>query len=217
MEKLTPTENNPVDNNYIEEIYHTNQRHHEFVILNIDEVRKLVLKSTSKCCEQDPMPTQLLKQNIEIVLPTITRIINISLLEDKFTTNLKEALLRPLLKKMGLETILSNYDPVSNLSCISKLIEMAACDQIVHLAESSGNTELMQSAYRTGHSCKTALLKVKTDILHVMDNHEVICLVMLDPSATFDTVSHPLLLNRLKYHFGIESKSLPWIRDYLVQ
>ena len=80
------------------------------------------------------MPTQLLMQNIERVLPTISRIINISLLEGKFTTNLKEALLRPLLKKMGLEIILSNYHPVSNLSYISKLIEMAACYQIVHLA-----------------------------------------------------------------------------------
>ena len=49
------------------------------------------------------MPTQLMKQNIEIILSTITRIINISLQEGKFTTNLKEALLRPLLKKMGLE------------------------------------------------------------------------------------------------------------------
>ena len=130
MEKLTPTENNPVNNNYIEEIYHTSQRHHEFVILNTNEVRKLVLKSASKSCELDPVPTQLLKQNIEIVLPTITSIINIPLLEGKFTINLKVALLRPLLKKMGLEIILSNYHPVSNLSYISKLIEMAACNQI---------------------------------------------------------------------------------------
>ena len=137
--KITPTENNPVDNNCIEQIYHTNQRHHEFVMLNTDEVRKLVLKSASKCCDLDPMPTQLLKQNIEIVLPTIARIINSSLLESKFTTNLKGALLKPLLKKMGLEIIWSNSHPVSNLSYISKLIEMAACDQIVHLAESSGN------------------------------------------------------------------------------
>ena len=217
MEKLPPTENNTVDNNYIEEIYHTNQRHHEFIMLNIDEVRKLVLKFASKCCEQDQMPTQLLKQNTEIVLPTITRIINISLLKGKFTTNLKEALLIPMLKKMGLEIILSNYHPVSNLSYISQLIKMAACDQIVHLAESSGNTELKQSAYRAGHSCKTALLKVKTDILHAMDNHEVICLVMLDLCVAFDIVSHSLFLNRLQYHFRTEGKILQWIKDYLVQ
>ena len=109
---------------------------------------------------------------------------------------------------MGLEIILSNYHPASNLSYISKLIEMAACDQIVHLAESSGNTELMQSAYRAGHSCKTVLLKVKIDILHAMENCEVICLVMLDLSVAFDTVSHSLLLNRLQYHFRIEGKIL---------
>ena len=100
---------------------------------------------------------------------------------------------------------------------ISKLIEIATCDQIVHLAESSGNTELMQSAYRTGHSCKTVLLKVMTDILHVMDNREVMCLVMLDLSVAFDTVSHSLLLNRLQNHFGIEGKILQWIKDYIVQ
>ena len=99
---------------------------------------------------------------------------------------------------MRLEIILSNYHPVSNLSYISKLIEMAACGQIVHLTESSGNTELMQSAYRAWHSCQNVLLKVKTDILHTMDNCKVICLVMLDLSVAFDTVSHSLLLNRLQ-------------------
>ena len=138
----------------------------------------------------------------------ITRIINISLLEGKFTTNLKEALLRPLLKKMALKIILSNYHPVSNQSYIFRLIEMAACDQIVHLAESSGNTELMQSTYRAGHPFKITLLKVKTDILHVMDNHEVICSVILDLSAVFDTVSNSLLLKRLQHCFRIEGKIL---------
>ena len=103
---------------------------------------------------------------------------------------------------------MSNFCPVLNLSYISKLVEMAACYQIVHLAESSSNTELMQSAYRAGYSCKIMLLEVKTDILHMMENHEVICLIMLDLSAIFDTVSHSLLLNRLQSHFGIEGKIL---------
>ena len=94
---------------------------------------------------------------------------------------------------------------------------MAAHEQMVHLSESSGKTELMHSAYRAGDSCKTMLLKVKTDILHVMDNLKVICLVMLDLRAAFDTVSHSLLLSRLQYHFGIEGKILQWIKDYLLQ
>ena len=105
--------------------------------------------------------------------------------------------------RRGIGGIKGNYHPLSNLSYISKLMEMAACDQIVHLAESSGNSELMQSAYRAGHPCTTALLIVKTDILHAVDNHEVICLVILDLSAACHCESLSIL-NRLKYHFGIE-------------
>ena len=79
----------------------------------------------------------------------------------------------------------------------------------------TNNTEELQSAYCEDHSTETALLKVKTDLLTALDNQEVSCLILLDLSATFDTVSHKLLLNHLKYHFGFGSKVLEWIEDYL--
>ena len=41
------------------------------------------------------------------------------------------------------------------------------------------------------------------------------CLVMLDLSAAFDTVNHHLLLNRLKYRFGICCLVLSWLKSYL--
>ena len=41
------------------------------------------------------------------------------------------------------------------------------------------------------------------------------CLILLDLSVTFDTISHKLLLNRLKHHFGITDLALLWIEDYL--
>ena len=48
-----------------------------------------------------------------------------------------------------------------------------------------------------------------------MDKKEVMCLVMLDLSATFDTISHELLLKRLKYRFGIMDLVLSWIESFL--
>ena len=46
---------------------------------------------------------------------------------------------------------------------------------------------------------------------------KVTCLVLLDLSAAFDTVSHELLLNWLKFRFGITGSVLSWIESYLTQ
>ena len=48
-----------------------------------------------------------------------------------------------------------------------------------------------------------------------MDNQEVTCLLLLDLSATFDTVDHKILLNQLENHFGIKGMALQWIESYL--
>ena len=72
-----------------------------------------------------------------------------------------------------------------------------------------------QSAYCKNHSTETCLLKLKTDILDAMSKKEVMCLVLLDLSAAFDSLEHSLILNRLKYQFGIVGKCLDWFEDYL--
>ena len=65
--------------------------------------------------------------------PSFRDIINEMLTSDVFPENLKEALLRPLLKKKGLDLILSNYHPVSNLSFVSKLMEWVYVNKSPHL------------------------------------------------------------------------------------
>ena len=82
-------------------------------------------------------------------------------------------------------------------------------------AELTDMMEPFQSAYRQGFSTETALLWVKTDILDAIDRKEVTCLVMLDLSAAFNTISHKLLINCLKYHFRITDTTLQWTSSYL--
>ena len=76
--------------------------------------------------------------------------------------------------------------------------------------------EECQSAYQENFSTETELLKVKTEILDALDKKEVMCLVMLDLSAAFNTVNHRLLLNRLKYRFGVCDLALAWLKSYLM-
>ena len=49
-----------------------------------------------------------------------------------------------------------------------------------------------------------------------MDNQEITCLVLLDLSATFNTVDHSILLNHMENHFGIRGTALCWIELYLI-
>ena len=71
--------------------------------------------------------------------------------------NLKNALLLPLLKKIGLDTILKNYCPVSNLAFLSKIIKKVVSEQLTTYIEETGQSEIFQSAYKCHHSMEMAL------------------------------------------------------------
>ena len=58
---------------------------------------------------------------------------------------------------------------------------------------------------------KIMLLKVKTDFLNAIDNRKVVCHL----STTFVMVNYSLLLNRLKYTFGVDGNMLNWLHNYL--
>ena len=77
------------------------------------------------------IPTPLLVKCIDVLLPIITKMVNISLESGHFPLAWKEALVRPILKKNGLDTVIKNYRPVSNLSFISKAAETAAFLRII--------------------------------------------------------------------------------------
>ena len=69
-----------------------------------------VLKTKQyNCCESDPIPTLLLKKILPSIIDLITDIFNKSMLGGQFPEEFKEALVKPLLKKINLELIKKNY------------------------------------------------------------------------------------------------------------
>ena len=131
----------------------------------------------------------------------LTKMVNISLESVRFPSAWKEALVRPILKKNGLDTVFKNYRPVSYLSFISKVTERAVFLQIDNHMKKHDLYPSLQSAYRKNHSTETALLKVTNDILMEMNSQHAVLLVLLDLSAAFDTVVDSVLLRRLQTSF----------------
>ncbi len=186
-----------------------------FVPLTEEQVRKMIFKCKSTSCDLDPIPTDLLKQCIDIVLPVLTKMINLSLCTGIFPDEWKLALVIPLIKKLGLELIYKNYRPVSNLPFVSKLAERAVIDQENTHMSSNCPLPINSSAYQEYHSTESALLKVQSDIMQNMEECKVTLLVLIDLSAAFDTVDHEILLNLLESKFGITGTALEWHRSYL--
>ena len=162
------------------------------------------------------MPTSVVVDCMDVLLPVITKIVNLSLTSGIFPTDWKESLVTPLLKKEGLNvSLLENYRPVSNLSFISKLVEKAIFNQVHHYMTLNNLYPPLQSAYRKNHSTETTLIKLNNDVLLKMNSQHVILLILLDLSSAFDTVDHSILLNRMFVKFGISGLALDWFASYL--
>ena len=188
----------------------------EFEHVSEVDVQKLVKGFASKSCALDTLPTWLLKDNLDILLPALTSIINASLSSGIFPNSLGQAIISPILKKPSMDhNALSSYRPVSNIRFVAKLIEKAAATQLKHHMSLHNLEEPYQSAYKKHNSTETALLKVKDDILKAMDKSHIVFMVLLDLSAAFDTIDHGVLLKRMKTDLGISGTALQWFESYL--
>lgn len=95
-----------------------------FTEMKIDDIKKLAATLFSKSCVLDPLPSSIIKQCTDLLLPTITNIVNLSLHDGCMPTCLKSAVLSPLLKKPDADLLqFKNFRPISNLKALSKIID----------------------------------------------------------------------------------------------
>ena len=175
-----------------------------------------ILANTDKTCSLDPLPTKQLKDNIDSIVPIVTCITNASLVNAVMPELLKQAIIRPLLKKSSLnKDTLNNYRPVSNLSHLSKVIEKVIAQRIICHIFDQRMQDCFQSTYRKNHSTETALLCVTNAMKVATDNRQGTALVLIDFSAAFDTINHMILIQRRRLRYGIVGKALGWLQSYL--
>ena len=78
----------------------TSHKLNVFEPFSMDEVEKAMRHLSNKTCALIQLPTWLLKQNLSVVVPTITRIVNMSLRSGVFPNFSKKAIVTPILNKI---------------------------------------------------------------------------------------------------------------------
>lgn len=81
--------------------------------------------------------------------------------------------------------------------------------------EQSGALDSCQAGFRAAHSTETVILAVLDSLRHKADQGIPQALVLLDLSASFDTVDHNVLIDRVN-NVGIQGQALDWLKSFLV-
>jgi len=88
------------------------------------EVRRTIMKSLVKSCSLDPVTTFLLREFVNLLLPFVTCMVNTSLRQGRLPKSQRHAIVVPVLKKPGLNTVdMANFRPVFDITFMSKIVE----------------------------------------------------------------------------------------------
>ena len=165
----------------------------------------------------DYIPTSLLKSCADTFSILISHLANLSFTQATFPSKFKQALISPLLKKLGLpKSDIANFRPISNLNTTGKILERLALSRLFPHVSKSPSFSPSQSAYSKFHSTETALLKLTNDIMETIDSGKITILTALDMSAAFDTLDHITFLHTIDSSIYFRSIWLCYLLDSIV-
>ena len=88
----------------------------QFKLLNPQDARKIMQRSTQKTAPHDPIPASLFKDNMEILIPYVCNIVNTSITTCIVPPLLKHSVITPIYKQKQLDVDdVANYRPISQL------------------------------------------------------------------------------------------------------
>ncbi len=188
---------------------------HNFVFSSVTESQvAMALNSIrSNATGLDGISLKMLKLCLPYCIPSITHILNFSLMNSTFPSSWKLGKVFPV-PKCDNPTKPEEYRPISILPTLSKILEKLVHKQLSSFLEQHQLLDSHQSGFRTGYSTESALLCILNDLTWACDNGLLSLLVLLDFSKAFDTINHKLLLAKLKA-LGCSEFVVKWFESYL--
>ena len=108
----------------------------------------------------------------------------------------------------------SNYQPISLLRTMSKLLEKVVYKQVYKFLTENYPLYKSQYGFRSQHSCNNAVGEVVSRIVKNLESGFTSVAIFLHLSKAFDTLKHELLLHKME-RYGLCGNVLDWLSSYL--
>jgi len=161
----------------------------------------------------DEISAKLIKKCKDELVGPITILINKSLKQGTFPSQLKISKVYPKYKK-GPETQIGSYRPISLISTFSKIFEKIVLTRLTTHLENHSLLTNQQHGFLKGRSTTTAIILLTEHIIDQLEEGCIVNSLFLDFSKAFDCLNHEHLLQKLG-HLGIKDQEGKWFRSYL--
>jgi len=155
----------------------------------------------------------VLRELADVIAETLSIIFERSWRTGEVPEDWRKATVTAIFKK-GKKEDPGNYRPVSLTSMRGKVMEQLILEVMIKQMEEKKVIRSSQHGFIKGKSCLTSLIAFYDGRTGCVDDGRVMDVVYLDFSKAFNTVSHNILLEKLR-KCGLDEWSVRWIENWL--
>ena len=191
-----------------------NREFTSFTPCQASEVSKIIKNLDPNCSAGiDGITTKVVKCVTNLIVNKLTDCINVHLASGTFPDQLKVAKVTPI-HKSGVKTDPNNYRPISVLPIMSKIFERVLYTRLDEHLTSINFLFERQYGFRIQSNTLSATVDLVTKIQSNIDQKNMALGLFIDLKKAFDTVSHPILLQKLK-DIGVSGVAYKMFESYL--
>ncbi|CAM5169483.1 unnamed protein product, partial [Eretmochelys imbricata] len=161
----------------------------------------------------DELHPRVLKELAAVIAEPLAIIFENSWRTGEVLDDWKKANVVPIFKK-GKKEDPGNYRPVSLTSVPGKIMEQVLNESILKHLHERKVIRNSQHGFTKGRSCLTNLIAFYDEITGSVDEGKAVDVLYLDFSKAFDTVSHSILVSKLR-KYGLDECTIRWVESWL--
>ncbi|CAM4378788.1 unnamed protein product [Lepidochelys olivacea] len=182
--------------------------------VEIEVVRDYLEKlDVHKSMGPDELHPRVLKELVAVIAEPLAIIFENSWRTGEVPDDWKKAKVVPIFKK-GKKEDPGNYRPVSLTSVPGEIMEQVLKVSILKHLHERKVIRNSQHGFTKGRSCLTNLIAFYDEITGSVDEGKAVDVLFLDFSKAFDTVSHSILVSKLR-KYGLDECTIRWVESWL--